>query len=108
LPILVLDLRPTGALGPQTTAAGYLLATAVATLPTQRVAAVLASGWDTWTSGHAANAQLADALGIAMPPIPTGLVGTRGQVITPPPGTVPSHPQCPDVNIAPRHLTRTR
>jgi len=81
--------------GPQTTAADYLLATAMAKLPTQRVTAVVAGGWATWTSGHATYAQLADALGIAMPAVPTGLVGPRGQIITAPPGTVPSQPQCP-------------
>jgi hypothetical protein len=82
-------------LGAQTTAAGYLLAAAMANLPTQRVAAVLANGWDTWTGGHATDTQLAAALGIAMPAVPTGLVGPRGQTITPQPGTVPAQPQCP-------------
>ena len=82
-------------LGTQTTAAGYLLATAMATLPTQRVAAVLAAGWDTWTSGLATGTQLAAALGITMPAVPTGLVGPGGRTITPQPGTVPSQPQCP-------------
>ncbi len=78
----------------QPTAAGYLLAAAMAKLPTQRVAAVLANGWDTWTSGHATDTQLADAFGIAMPAVP-GLIGPRGQDITPTPGTIPSQPQCP-------------
>ena len=80
--------------GAQPTAAGYLLAAVMAKLPTQRVAAVLTNGWDTWTSGHATDTQLAGALGLAMPTVP-GLIGPRGQAVTPEPGTIPSQPQCP-------------
>jgi hypothetical protein len=80
--------------GPQPTAAGYLLAQAMTRLPADRVAAVLASAWDTWTSGHAADTQLAAALDITMPAVPSGLVGPRGNVLTPPPGAVASQPEC--------------
>jgi hypothetical protein len=81
-------------LGAQPTATGYLLATAMAKLPPQRVATVLTNSWDTWTSGHATDTQLADALGITMPTVP-GLIGPRGHAITPTPSPIPSQPQCP-------------
>jgi hypothetical protein len=80
--------------GPQTTAAGYLLAQAMTRLPTARVASVLAADWDTWTNPHTTDTQLAAALGIAMPTVPTGLPGPHGQVLTPPPSAIPAQPEC--------------
>jgi hypothetical protein len=58
-------------LGPQTTAAGYLLASAMSRLPEHRVARVLKDAWATWVNWHTTDAQLAAALGIPMPSVPT-------------------------------------
>jgi hypothetical protein len=75
--------------GPQTTAAGYLLAQAMMKLPTSRVIAVLATQWDSWTSPNATDTQLAAALDITVTAV--RLVGPSGQLITPlaPPGSQP-------------------
>jgi len=80
--------------GPQPTAAGYLLAQAMTRLAPARVTTVLAESWDSWTSGRATDAQLAAALGIKMPAVPSGLVGPLGNPITLQPGTVPPQPAC--------------
>jgi hypothetical protein len=80
--------------GPQTTAAGYLLAEAMTSLPTAHVASVLAADWDHLTSAHTTDTELATALGIAMPAVPSGFVGPRGQLFTPPPDAIPSQPEC--------------
>jgi hypothetical protein len=72
---------------PQTTAAGYLLAHAMTTLPEQKVARVLTDAWGTWVNWHTTDAQLAAALGIAMPSVPALPPGMTG------PG--PSGPQNP-------------
>jgi hypothetical protein len=80
--------------GPQTTAAGYLLAKAMTRLPADRVTAVLAASWDTWTSGHTTDSQLARALGITMPALPAGLVGASGGHTAAPPPGVPLQPVC--------------
>jgi hypothetical protein len=53
--------------GTQATAAGYLLAKAMSSLPAQKVRHVLASGWARWLSGRTTDAQLAAALGIPLP-----------------------------------------
>ena len=60
----------TSAGAPQTTAAGYLLASAMMSLPEQKVAHVLKSAWATWLNRHTTDAQLAAALGIRMPSVP--------------------------------------
>ncbi|HEY3869646.1 MAG TPA: hypothetical protein VGM10_14890 [Actinocrinis sp.] len=78
----------------QTTAAGYLLAQAMTRLPAARVAAVLAAGWSTWTNPQTTDTHLAAALGIAMPAVPTGLLGPHGQLLTPPQGAIPAQPEC--------------
>ena len=52
---------------PQPTAAGYLLANAMTSLPEQKVSQVLTSGWGTWLNWHTTDAQLAAALGIRCP-----------------------------------------
>ena len=80
--------------GPQTTAAGYLLAQAMTKLPTAHITSVLGANWDSWTSPHATDAQLAAALGISMPAVPTGLPGPNGQTLAPPPGAIQAQPEC--------------
>jgi hypothetical protein len=60
----------TSAGAPQTTAAGYLLASAMTSLPQQKVAHVLKNAWATWLNWHTTDAQLAAALGIRMPSVP--------------------------------------
>jgi hypothetical protein len=56
--------------GPENTAAGYLLASAMAGLPEQQIARVLARSWGSWLNWHVTDAQLAAALGIRMPSVP--------------------------------------
>jgi hypothetical protein len=56
--------------GPQTTAAGYLLASAMSSLPEAKVSRVLAGAWGRWLNWHTTDAQLAAALGISMPSVP--------------------------------------
>ncbi len=63
---------------PQTTAAGYLLASAMMRLPEQRVSQVLKGTWAQWANWRATDDQLAAALGIPMPAVPQ------------PPGPAPS------------------
>jgi hypothetical protein len=55
---------------PQLTDAGYLLATAMTSLPEQKVSQVLRGGWATWLNARTTDAQLAAALGIRMPSVP--------------------------------------
>jgi hypothetical protein len=55
---------------PQTTAAGYLLASAMMALPVQRVSQVLKGSWAQWQNWQATDQQLAAALGIPMPALP--------------------------------------
>jgi len=57
--------------GPQTTAAGYLLANAMTNLPQQQVAHVLKDAWGRWVDWHTTDAHLAAALGIPMPSVPS-------------------------------------
>jgi hypothetical protein len=56
--------------GPQTTAAGVLLAKAMTTLPRQHVTSVLDAGWGKWSNWRTTDGQLAAALGIALPAVP--------------------------------------
>jgi hypothetical protein len=84
---------------PQTTAAGYLLASAMTSLPEQRVAHVLKSAWATWLNWHATDAQLAAALGIRMPavpapPAPPRAAGPGIPIVPPGPGSGPQNPVC--------------
>ncbi len=62
-------LAPDGA-GPQATAAGYLLASAMTSLPEVKVSRVLAGSWGRWLNWHTTDAQLAAALGLSMPSVP--------------------------------------
>lgn len=70
--------------GPQLTVPGYLLAKAMTGLPEQRVRQVLASQWATWLNPRTTDAQLAAALGIAMPAVPAA-VALPGQPYAPQP-----------------------
>jgi hypothetical protein len=84
---------------PQTTAAGYLLASAMTSLPEQEVAHVLKSAWATWLNWHTTDAQLAAALGIRMPTVPAPPVPPRtsqpGMTIAQPgPGGGAQSPVC--------------
>jgi hypothetical protein len=56
--------------GPQTTAAGYLVAKEMTALPVQRVAQVLDGAWAKWANWTTTDSQLAAALGVAMPAVP--------------------------------------
>jgi hypothetical protein len=80
--------------GPQTTAAGYLLANAMTSLPQQNVSHVLASGWATWPNWHTTDAQLATALGIRMPSVRAVVTLPSGKTIAPAPGNGPQNPVC--------------
>jgi hypothetical protein len=74
--------------GPPTTAAGYLLANAMTSLPEQQVAHVLKDAWGKWLNWRTTDAQLAAALGIPMPGLPASLKPLhprRGVSIAPPP-----------------------
>jgi hypothetical protein len=77
--------------GPQTTAAGYLLANAMTGLPEAKVSRVLAGAWGRWLNWHTTDAQLAAALGLSMPRVPAAPV-------LPPPGPergpLPQSPLC--------------
>jgi hypothetical protein len=82
---------PLGAV-PPTTAAGYLLAKAMTSLPEQKVARVLADAWGSWLNWRTTDAQLAAALGIPMPSVPAPPAGLP----SPPTGTTlpPPSPLC--------------
>ena len=56
-----------GGTAPTTTAVGYLLASAMTSLPAQKVTRILTASWSKWPNLHATDAQLAAALGIRMP-----------------------------------------
>jgi hypothetical protein len=55
---------------PQPTIGGYLLASAMTTLPEQRVSQVLKGSWSRWVNWQTTDEQLAAALGIPMPAVP--------------------------------------
>ena len=55
---------------PQTTAGGYLLASAMMKLPEQRVSQVLKGAWAQWVNWQTTDERLAAALGIPMPAVP--------------------------------------
>ena len=65
--------------GARLTAAGYLLAKAMTSLPAAKVTAVLDGAWGTWRNWRTTDARLAAALGMPMPsvPAPTGIAPPR-------------------------------
>jgi hypothetical protein len=81
-------------LGPQTTAAGYLLAKAMTNLPEQKVARVLTDAWARWLNWRTTDAQLATALGIRMPSVPTLPKPPPGEKVTQAPNNGPQNPLC--------------
>jgi len=81
------------------TAAGYLLAHAMTSLPEQKVAQVLMSAWATWLNWHTTDAQLAAALGIPMPSVPAPPAPPRSPkpgatIVQQGPGNGPQNPLC--------------
>ena len=64
--------------GPQNTAAGYLLASAMTSVPEQRVSHVLTDAWGTWLNWRTSDAQLARALGVRMPSVRSFPPGPSG------------------------------
>jgi hypothetical protein len=56
--------------GPENTAAGFLLASAMTSLPEHQVSHVLTDAWRRWLNWRTTDAQLAAALGIRMPSVP--------------------------------------
>lgn len=73
--------------GPQPTAAGYLLASAITGLPEHKVISVLQAGWARWVDWRTTDGQLAAALGIRMPAVPQ-FGGAQ------PPGSQLANPVC--------------
>jgi hypothetical protein len=57
--------------GPHITGAGYLLAQGMTTLPADKVTQILDRNWTTFTDWHTTDAQLAAALDIPLPAVPT-------------------------------------
>jgi hypothetical protein len=57
--------------GPEITGAGYLLAQAMTRLSVDKVTQIIDRNWTTWTDPHTTDAQLASALGIPLPAVPT-------------------------------------
>jgi hypothetical protein len=86
-------LTPPGG-GPQLTAAGYLLAQAMTSLPEQKVARVLKDAWGSWVNWRTADTQLAAALGLRMPSVPALAAPRPGMTIGPPPSNGPHNPLC--------------
>jgi hypothetical protein len=82
--------------GLQTTAAGYLLASAMTRLSEQEVSHVLAGTWARWLNWRTTDAQLAAALGIPMPSAAVRVTLPSGKTITlaPGPGNGPQSPLC--------------
>ena len=80
---------------PQFTAAGYVLANAMTSLPEQKVSQVLDSAWTTWLNWHTTDAQLATALGIPMPTVPGFPVPGPGvRIVQGDQGNAPQNPVC--------------
>jgi hypothetical protein len=78
--------------GPQNTAAGYLLANAMMSLPEQQVSHVLKNAWGSWLNWRTTDAQLASALGIPMPAVRTSVLLPPGGRVAPGPGNAPQSP----------------
>ena len=71
-----------GSPGPQTTVAGYLVAKEMTALPAQRVSQVLDGAWARWANWHTTDSQLAAALGVVMPAVPSPTLRARvGQAV---------------------------
>jgi hypothetical protein len=80
--------------GTQATAAGYLLARAMTSLPAQQVSRVLASAWGRWLNWRTTDAQLAAALGLPMPSASSGVTAPSGKATVPGPATGSQSPVC--------------
>jgi len=80
--------------GPQLTAAGYRLASAMTSLPQQRVAHVLAGAWGRWLNWRTTDVQLAAALAIPMPSGPAITPHPSRGRVAPRPGPGPQSPVC--------------
>jgi hypothetical protein len=80
--------------GPQYTAAGYLLAHAMTSLPEQKVSHVLMDAWGRWLNWRTTDAQLAAALGIPMPSVSTRVTLPSGKTVTPGPRNGPQALLC--------------
>jgi hypothetical protein len=87
-----LGVSPPGG-GPQDTAAGYLLAQAMAARPAPQVSHVVAGAWGRWLSGRTTDAQLAAALGIPSRSFSAPVLTPAGR--TAGPGIAPQSPRCP-------------
>jgi hypothetical protein len=74
------------------TAAGYLLAHAMTSLPAQKVARVLTDAWGRWLNWHTTDAQLAAVLGIRMPTVPAPPAPPGITIVQP--ATGPQSPLC--------------
>jgi hypothetical protein len=79
---------------PQYTAAGYLLADAMTSLPVQKVSQVLAGAWGRWLNWRTTDVQLAAALGIRMPSTSAPVRLPPGKMIAPGPVNGPPAPLC--------------
>ena len=64
--------------GPQNTAAGYLLASVMTSVPEHQVSHVLTDAWGTWLNWRTSDAQLARALGVRMPSVRSFPPGPSG------------------------------
>jgi hypothetical protein len=80
--------------GTQATAAGYLLANAMTSLPAQKVSHVLARAWGRWLNWRTADAQLAAALGIPMPSVSSRETLPSGKTTASGPANGPQSPVC--------------
>jgi hypothetical protein len=80
--------------GTQATAAGYLLAKAMTSLPAQKVSRVLASAWGRWLNWRTTDAQLAAALGLPMPSASSGVTAPSEKTTAAGPANGPQSPVC--------------
>ena len=80
--------------GAQNTATGYLLASAMASLPEQKVSHVLTDAWGRWLNWRTTDAQLAAALGLRIPGVPATQTLSPGKTIAPGPGSGTQNPLC--------------
>jgi len=64
--------------GPQNTAAGYLLASAMTSAPPQQISHVLEDAWSRWLNWRTTDVQLARALGVPMPSVGVPAGGSSG------------------------------
>jgi hypothetical protein len=78
--------------GPQNTAAGYLLASAMTSLPEQQVSHVLKNAWASWLNWRTTDAQLAAALGLPVPSVHASVPLPPGGTVAPGPGNAPQSP----------------